>query len=405
MKVTIKPGHATGTVVAPPSKSMAHRLLICAGLSDGVSVIKGVALNEDIAATIDCLTALGAKCDVDGDTVTVQGVNPARSKIRSPLPCRESGSTLRFFIPLTLLNKGETTFTGSETLLSRPLNVYAALCKEQRLLFRQEKDAVTVKGALCAGEFKVAGNISSQFISGLLFALPLLEKDSYIRITSPIESRSYIDLTLQALHSFGIRAEWQEEKVLYIPGKQSYRPTDMTVEGDYSGAAFLAALNTVGGDVTVSGLTPDSLQGDKVYQQHFAALCTGTPAIHIADCPDLGPILFAVAAAKHGGVFTGTKRLKIKESDRAAVMAEELKAFGTAVTVHEDAVVVYPHAFHAPDRMLYGHNDHRIVMALAVLLTVTGGEIEGAEAVRKSFPDFFQKITALGIEVMADETE
>lgn len=405
MKVTIKPGHATGTAVAPPSKSMAHRLLICAGLSDGVSVIKGVALNEDIAATIDCLTALGAKCDIDGDTVTVQGVNPARSKIRSPLPCRESGSTLRFFIPLTLLNKGETTFTGSETLLSRPLNVYAALCKEQRLLFRQEKDAVTVKGALCAGEFKVAGNISSQFISGLLFALPLLEKDSYIRITSPIESRSYIDLTLQALHSFGIRAEWQEEKVLYIPGKQSYRPTDMTVEGDYSGAAFLAALNTVGGDVTVSGLTPDSLQGDKVYQQHFAALCIGTPAIHIADCPDLGPILFAVAAAKHGGVFTGTKRLKIKESDRAAVMAEELKAFGTAVTVHEDAVVVYPHAFHAPDRMLHGHNDHRIVMALAVLLTVTGGEIEGAEAVRKSFPDFFQKITALGIEVSADETE
>lgn len=405
MKVTIQPGCAKGTTVAPPSKSMAHRLLICAGLSDGVSKIKGVALNEDIAATIDCLTALGATCTIDGETVTVQGVNPLQSKIRSPLFCRESGSTLRFFIPLALLNKGETTFTGSETLLTRPLNVYAALCKEQRLLFRQEKDAVTVKGVLSAGEFKVAGNISSQFISGLLFALPLLEKDSYIRITSPIESRSYIDLTLQALHSFGVNAEWQEEKLLYIPGKQSYRPTDMTVEGDYSGAAFLAALNAVGGDVTVAGLSPDSLQGDKVYQQHFAALCAGTPAIHIADCPDLGPILFAVAAAKHGGVFTGTKRLKIKESDRAAVMAEELKAFGVAVTVHDDAVVVYPHAFHAPDRVLYGHNDHRIVMSLAVLLTITGGEIDGAQAVRKSFPDFFQKLAHLGIEVETNATE
>ena len=405
MKVTINRSRAHGTVAAPPSKSMAHRLLICAGLSDGVSVIKGVALNEDIAATIDCLTALGAKCDIDGDTVTVQGVNPAYSDIRSPLFCRESGSTLRFFIPLALLNKKKTTFTGSEKLLSRPLQVFATLCKEQKLFFAQNPQQVTVQGQLKAGEFRVPGNISSQFISGLLFALPLLNGDSIIRITSPIESRSYIDLTLQALHQFGICVEWQEEKVLFIKGNQTYRATDMTVEGDYSGAAFLAAFNTLGGDVTVTGLSPDSLQGDKVYEKHFAALLQGTPVIHIADCPDLGPILFAVAAAKNGGVFTGTKRLKIKESDRAAVMAKELEAFGTAVTVHEDAVVVYPHAFHTPDRTLYGHNDHRIVMALSVLLTLTGGEIDGAEAVRKSFPDFFEKLTALGIEVEKDATE
>lgn len=403
MKVQIKPGRAVGTVAAPPSKSMAHRLLICAGLSNGVSRIRGVALNEDIAATVDCLNALGAHCTVDGDTVTVQGVDPRTAAPTKTLCCRESGSTLRFFLPLALLSANAITFTGTEKLLSRPLGVYETLCADRGLAFCQSTKLVQVRGALKAGEFRIPGNISSQFISGLLFALPLLKGDSVIRITSPVESRSYIDLTLQALHAFGINADWQDERTLAVAGNQQYVSADMTVEGDYSGAAFLSAFNTLGGQVTVTGLSPDSLQGDKVYEKYFESLCTGTPVIHIADCPDLGPILFAVAAAKNGGVFTGTKRLKIKESDRAAAMAEELTAFGTAVTVHEDAVVVFPKEFHRPAAPLKGHNDHRIVMSLAVLLTLTGGEIEGAQAVRKSFPDFFEKISDLGIEVTTDE--
>ncbi len=401
MNIHITPGKARGTVAAPPSKSMAHRLLICAGLSEGVSHIHDIDFNEDIAATMDCLRALGATLTVDGSTVTVCGISPRTVDPKNPLCCRESGSTLRFFLPLALLGTKETVFTGSEKLLSRPLGVYETLCRERELTFLQTPQEVRVKGTLKSGEFYVPGNISSQFISGLLFALPLLDGDSTIRITSPVESRSYIDLTLQALHSFGIRADWQDEKTLKIGGGQRYTPTDMTVEGDYSGAAFLAALTALGGDVTVTGLAPDSLQGDKVYEKHFAALASGTPVIHIADCPDLGPVLFAVAAAKNGGVFTGTRRLKIKESDRAAAMAEELAAFGTAVTVHEDAVVIYPKALHHPAVSLKAHNDHRIVMALSILLTLTGGTIENAEAVRKSFPDFFNKLTVLGIEVTA----
>lgn len=399
MNIRISPGRAAGVVSAPSSKSMAHRLLICAGLSEGVSHISDVDFNEDILATIDCLRALGATLTVDESTVTVCGISPRTAIPNNPLCCRESGSTLRFFLPLALLGTVDTVFTGSEKLLSRPLGVYETLCGERKLKFSRTAQEVRVKGTLKSGEFAVPGNISSQFISGLLFALPLLDGDSVIHITSPVESRSYINLTLEALHRFGIRADWQDEKTLKIDGNQRYTPTDMTVEGDYSGAAFLAALTTLGGKVAVTGLDPDSLQGDKVYEKHFAALLSGTPVIHIADCPDLGPILFAVAAAKNGGIFTGTRRLKIKESDRAAAMAEELAAFGTAVTVHEDAVVIFPKSFHAPSVPLKSHNDHRIVMALSVLLTLTGGTIENAEAVRKSFPDFFKKLTMLGIEV------
>ena len=158
-------------------------------------------------------------------------------------------------------------------------------------------------------------------------------------------------------------------------------------------------MNLLGSDIEISGLNPHSLQGDKVYEKDFALLEKGTPTINISDCPDLGPILFALAAVKSGGVFTGTRRLKIKESDRAAAMAEELSKFGVAVTVHDDSVVIYPHDFHAPAEPLSGHNDHRIVMACSVLATVTGGVIEGAEASRKSLPDFFERLKKLGFEV------
>ena len=177
------------------------------------------------------------------------------------------------------------------------------------------------------------------------------------------------------------------------------------MEGDYSGAAFFAALRALGNDVSVTGLQEDSLQGDKIYEEYFVKLCQGVPTLHIADCPDLGPILFAVAAAKNGAVFTGTKRLKIKESDRAAAMAKELAAFGTEVVVEDDTVKVIANDFHMPAKALYGHNDHRIVMSIAVLLTITGGSIEGAQAVRKSFPDFFTRLSSLGIEVLFDEVD
>lgn len=283
------------------------------------------------------------------------------------------------------------------------MGVYEEICKKQGLLFQPTAEGITVGGRLKSGSYKIKGNISSQFITGLLFVLPLMSQSSTIQLIPPIESCSYINLTIQALSQFGITVRWQDEKTLFVPGGQHYHPVHARVEGDYSNAAFFAALNLLGSEIAITGLNPDSLQGDKIYEKDFALLQKGTPTINISDCPDLGPILFALAAVKGGGVFTGTRRLKIKESDRAGAMAEELAKFGVAVTVHEDSVVVYPHNFHAPEKPLSGHNDHRIVMACAVLATVTGGIIEGAEASRKSLPDFFERLQKLGFEVICHD--
>ena len=403
MNVKIKKGKAKGTVAAPPSKSMAHRLLICAGLSREESVIRGVEPSQDVLATLDCLRAIGAKCSVQGDTVSVKGTDFSVGGKRD-LQCRESGSTLRFFIPLCMLFEGKSRLYGTPMLLSRPLDVYKNICRTLKLPYKQGTDFVEVGGRLQAGNFKIPGNISSQFISGLLFALPLLQGDSLITIAPPIESRSYIELTLGALHTFGITAYWKNERTLFVAGGQKYKSTDVTVEADYSNAAFFDVLSHLGSDVTVTGLDPESSQGDKAYGEYFSMLERGTPSVNISDCPDVGPVLFALAAAKHGGIFTGTHRLKMKESDRGAAMAEELAKFGTYVTVNEDDIVVYPAEFHAPADILKSHNDHRIVMALSALLTVFGGEISDAQAVNKSFPDYFEKLASLGIEVEKYDT-
>ena len=405
MNVSILPGKAVGTVAAPPSKSMAHRLLICAGLADGTSRITGLDYNEDILATLDCLRALGAVCTVENDTVTVVGADLRNAAPTQPLCCRESGSTLRFFIPLALLCGKQVAFTGTEKLLSRPLGVYEQLCREKDYLFVHQRTELQVQGTLTGGTFRLPGDVSSQFITGLLFALPLTGQESCIEITTPLESKSYIDLTMQALGAFGVKAVWRNSQTIHIPGAQQYAARDMAVEGDYSGAAFYGALNAFGGEVDILGLVSESLQGDKIYKTYIQQLCAEKAEIDLSDCPDLGPVLFAVAAAKNGGRFTGTRRLKLKESDRAEAMAKELSAFGTKVTVEENSVTVEPVDFHAPDRVLCGHNDHRIVMSLAVLLTLTGGEIAGAQAVRKSFPDFFEKLKQLGIEVQTDEAD
>ena len=378
-------------------------MLICAGLSNEKSTIRGISLSEDVKATLDCLSPLGAQYSVNGDTIEICGSEMKKAKQTLEFFCRESGSTLRFFIPLALITGKRSIFYGSETLLSRPLSVYQGICREQDLLFIQEKNRLITEGPLKADTFKVQGNISSQFISGLLFALPLLKRDSQISITQPIESHSYIDLTLSVMRQFGIEVEWKNERTLTIPGGQKYSPTCASVEGGYSNAAFFEALNVLGGNVRISGLNENSVQGDRIYSKYFQMLKKGTPSINISDCPDLGPILFALAAANHGGIFTGTRRLKMKESDRGMAMAQELRKFGVTVTVNDDNIVVYPKEFHKPTEALSGHNDHRIVMALSTLLTLFGGEIEGAEAVNKSFPDYFEKLTQIGIEVIRNE--
>ena len=398
MNIRIHASRAHGSVNAPPSKSMAHRALICAALAKGESRIAGISDCEDVSATLDCLRALGAECKIQNDTVIVRGVDLTQSK-GTALHCRESGSTMRFMLPLCLLSGNSNTLIGAPSLLRRPMTPYQALCQAHGFYFAQSEKEIIVKGPITAGKYTLPGNISSQFISGMLFALTQVAGDSILQISPPFESRSYVLLTLQMLALFGADIEWLDDLTLRVHGGKPMKAQEHTVEGDYSNAAFLSALDLLGGEVSVGGLNPASLQGDRVYLEHFQALREGFATISLADCPDLAPILFALAAAGEGGHFTDTRRLAIKESDRAEVMAQELRKFGTTVKVNENDVTVTPTAFHAPTEPLLGHNDHRIVMSLSVLATLTGGTIQGAEAVAKSFPDFFERISSLGIKI------
>ena len=397
MRIKIEKGRAVGKITAPPSKSMSHRMLIAAALARGTSVIHGISNCEDVLASIDCLTALGAEFEWQHDMITVRGADFNLSHPDQVLFCRESGSTLRFMIPVSLLTGTEVTFEGAPGLMQRPMTVYEDLFSKKNISYTKSDNQILLNGTMSGGEYELPGNISSQFVSGLLFALPLLETSSTIRLTTQVESRSYIDMTIQALETFGVRVEWTDGQTLQIEGGQIYEPREVTVEGDASGAAFPEALNLFGGSVQVDGLISNSLQGDSVYPRLFNELITGAPTISIADCPDLAPILMTVAAAKNGATFTETARLKIKESDRASVLAQELQKFGMKVSVEKNTVRVEAVKWHAPTAELYGHNDHRIVMALAVLCTLTGGVINGAEAVSKSYPGFWSDLRALGI--------
>ena len=398
MNVRIEKSKASGRVSAPPSKSFAHRLIICAALA-GNSRVRNLSPSEDILATLDCVSAcFGAEYEKEGDDIVFSS-SDAYSPAKGALMCRESGSTIRFFLPLCLVKDTECKLYGSEKLMTRPMSVYENICREQGLTYSHEGDHLLVKGPLKAGVFTVPGNISSQFISGLMFALPLLDGDSEIRILPPLDSKPYIDITMKALERFGVKAYWKDALTISVAGGQKYIPSDEAVEGDYSNAAFLSALDLLGGNVEIDGLCEDSAQGDKAYIEQFKALDSGMPTVNISDCPDLAPILMSVAAVKNGVHLTGTARLKIKESDRGEVMARELAKFGVPVTVNADDITVEGGYFRAPTEPLYGHNDHRVVMSMAVLCTLTGGEIIGAQACRKSYPDFFEVIKRLGIEV------
>ncbi len=397
MTVQIAPSTAYGQVTAPPSKSMAHRALLCGALSSG-STVRQLAYSKDIEATIGCLRALGACVEQNGDTVRLGGLNPLSPPAGAKLFCNESGSTLRFFIPLCMLSGQPITLTGSQRLFQRPLSVYEEIARQHGITWQQTDDSITVCGKLRGGFYQVPGDISSQFITGLLYALPLLDGDSTLEVVGNFESASYVNLTLAALAAFGIRIQ-RDGAVFYIPGGQRASVCDYAVEGDCSNAAFLDALNLLGGQVQVNGLSPNTLQGDRIYQTMYHRLKSGERLFDLSDCPDLGPVMFAMAAAMGGATFNGTARLRIKESDRSAAMAAELSKFGISVTIEENTVTVHPGVLQPPCAPLCGHNDHRIVMSLALLCTRTGGTIQGTEAVAKSFPDFFEKLQSLQIGV------
>ncbi len=396
MDIKIEKSRLSGAVSAPPSKSAAHRMLICAALAGNGAAVEGVAFSEDIMATLNCLSALGINYKVQGDRIEFTGEEKSESAhTHGVFNCNESGSTLRFFIPIVLAKKKYGEFMGSERLMSRPLSVYEEIFKEREIEFIKRDESLFVKGELGGGEYFIKGNISSQFITGMLFALPLVGGGT-VNVIPPVESRPYIEMTLDAMETFGIKVERSGKNSYTVSG--DYRKKTVKVEGDYSNAAFLEAFNLIGGNVTVEGLSPDSLQGDRVFYEYFERIKSGYCTLDISATPDLGPILMAVAAAFEGVELTGCSRLKIKESDRGEVMKAVLGEFSVPVEVLGDRIIVKGGCLIPPAKPIYGYNDHRIVMSEAFLLSITGGEIIGGDAVRKSYPDFFERMRELGMK-------
>lgn len=399
MKVKILPSKTSGEVSAPPSKSFAHRYLIGSVLSRGKCVIKNIADSDDISATLSCIEQLGGSVTKDGNTVTVIPTNEKQIE-NAVFDCKESGSTLRFFIPVVLATDAKNcTFSGSERLLARGIKEYEKLFENSDVKINSDEKSIEISGKLTAGNYEISGEVSSQYTTGMLFALSGLSGKSTLKITGNVESRAYVDMTIKVLKDFGADIAEPEKNFFEINGKGRLSPGEFTVEGDWSNAAFLIALSRLLGTISVSGLNENSVQGDRFLSVAFDALDGENAEIDLKDCPDLAPILFAYAAYKNGGKFTNTRRLRVKESDRANVMAEELKKFGANVKVYENSVEIEKTQLKPPIVPLCGHNDHRIVMALSVLAAVFGAEIDGAEAINKSYPDFFRVIKKAGVNV------
>ncbi len=482
LQAIIKGGFCGGTINVPPSKSMAHRALICASLSCGHSTVSGIIASDDMLATMRCMRLLGANIAYDDNTCTAEikgafsqaqhspHVNhdnshdfagessdmPAKNSenchytnsavsctaaqngtvnnfaafapVSDVADCSESGSTLRFLIPLFSLTNAPVTFKGHGKLPQRPQHIYRQIFENFGLPFVQSEEGIYINGAIKSGEYVIDGSVSSQFISGLLFALPLLEKDSIIKITPPFESRSYVDLTICAMADFGVYITWLNNYTIGIKGNQHYKPCNYSVEADCSQAAFwavLAACNSAQGSrIKLQGMRAKSLQGDDVIFSilekcgarlddmrekdesitihAYQSKLTGTE-IDLANCPDLGPILTVL------GLFCGGKthiknaaRLRIKESDRIFAMECELKKLGVQVTSDENNIYIDGgQQFHSANN-LTSHGDHRIVMAICVAIMCAFGSenfictMQNAQDVNKSYPMFFQHLRSLG---------
>lgn len=399
MKVKILPSKTSGEVSAPPSKSFAHRYLIGSVLSRGKCVIKNIADSDDISATLRCIEQLGGSVTKDGNIVSVIPTNEKQIE-NAVFDCKESGSTLRFFIPVVLATGAKNcTFLGSERLLARGIKEYEKLFENSDVKIKSDEKSIEISGKLTTGNYEISGEVSSQYTTGMLFALSVLDGKSTLKITGNAESRAYVDMTIKVLKDFGADIAEPEKNFFEINGKGRLSPGEFTVEGDWSNAAFIIALSRLLGTISVSGLNENSVQGDRFSSVAFDALDGENAEIDLKDCPDLAPILFAYAAYKNGGKFINTRRLRVKESDRANVMAEELKKFGANVKVYENSVEIEKTQLKQPIVPLCGHNDHRIVMALSVLAAVFGAEIDGTEAVNKSYPDFFRVIKKAGVNV------
>ncbi|MGD9761138.1 MAG: 3-phosphoshikimate 1-carboxyvinyltransferase [Candidatus Izemoplasmatales bacterium] len=415
MKVKIYPGFAQGQLMVPPSKSLLHRSIICACLANGKSVIKNVVFSDDIKATINAFKALGIKIDKLENALEINGRGNLSFFGDEIIDCKESGSTLRFLLPL-FTNKKGIYFTGKESLLNRPLSIYEEIFKNNNITFERMEKKLYLKNELQANWYEVLGNVSSQFISGLMFALPLKNEDSTIKIIGNLESKKYVDMTIDVLNKFGIIIQ-EKDNVYYIKGGQEYLPTDYKVEADFSQLAFFAVAGVINGDIKILNASNDSLQpdseiislikqmGGKFFKEkgnlRFVKSQTKGIDIDVSQHPDIAPILSILAGlSENSSTIYNAKRLRIKETDRLSAVTDILNLLGVKTETNQDSFIVHGEKFFTQNTF-DSYNDHRMVMSIAIAALRADGPIiiERAEAVNKSYPHFFEDLQSLGIKI------
>ncbi|HAE62908.1 MAG TPA: 3-phosphoshikimate 1-carboxyvinyltransferase [Eubacteriaceae bacterium] len=420
--VEITPSTLRGTVNIPPSKSMSHRSIFCAALSGGISNIKNVLLSEDIKATCEAMESLGAKIkykavDEKKEIYNLRIQGAGRLKLKNEkIDCGESGSTIRFIIPLLALLNETVTVTGRGRLVSRPLDAYYEIFDQKKIYYTNKYGELplTIKGSLSAGEYRMEGDVSSQFITGLLFALPLLKGDSKLIITTELESKPYVDMTIEMLNRFGIEVTNNDYQEFLIKGSQEYASADYSVEGDFSQAAFWLTAGILGGEIYSNDLKFNSLQGDKVIVDIIKKMGgsieklilgyktsrsdTHGTTVDASQCPDLVPIVSVLASLSSGMTeVVNAKRLRIKESDRLDAITQVLSTLGADIAQYTDGLVIK-----GADKLKGGEvdsfNDHRIAMAAAVASIRCEEKviIKNAQSVNKSYPKFWEDFASLG---------
>jgi 3-phosphoshikimate 1-carboxyvinyltransferase len=413
LDIQLFPSNLNGEIKSPSSKSLSHRALICAALSKGKSIIKNIIYSDDITATIEALELIGAKFEKTDNTITVLGVKRLKAPSKE-VDCNESGSTLRFLIPLFSLSDKKVIFTGAASLINRPQTIYQEIFKQDNNIFEINNNEILVKGSIKPREYSIKGNVSSQFFSGLMFALPLLEEDSTIIVDGKLESKSYIDLTISILEEFGIKIV-ELENGYFIEGNQTYQSATYTVEGDYSQAAFHLVGGTLSGLVKVNDLSHNSKQGDKaiidflkqmkskiIYMENgYITELSNTKGttIDLADCPDLGPIITLLACLSEGkSKIINISRLRLKESDRVFSTVSTLKALGANIKSTKNEILITGKPSLKGGVTVDSFNDHRIAMMLSMAVLSCEKEIilTNANAVTKSYPGFFKDYKSLG---------
>jgi len=404
MNLKLTPTKLKGAITPPPSKSYAHRALIAAALAGGVSTLNNLAFSQDITATLNCMAAMGAGVErPTPDCVRIHGLGHSIPQAGGHLvcfDCGESGSTLRFLIPIALAVVGGGQFTGRGRLMERPQKPYFDLFDQKGISYEQTDGVLTVQGTLTAGEYRLPGDVSSQFVTGLLYTLPLLKGGgSRIILTSPLESRNYVDMTVEVMAHFGVKVEETADGWL-VPGNQSYTPNALAIEADWSQAGFFYAALGLGNELDIQGMNPQSTQGDMRIVPYYEKLShDGDVELDVSQCPDLVPPLAVHAAVRKGTTrIVNAARLRIKESDRLATVTQTLNALGAKIEEYPDSLTI-----HGVDALTGGVtvdccNDHRIAMMAAVAATRCAAPIvlSGAQCVAKSYPDFWDDYAGLG---------